>query len=64
MEPHYYAVSRDGARCDVGQFVYANLTRGAVLKCWQLFGWSGGGESDSVVIARMKSNPEIRGASW
>ena len=64
MEPHYYAVSRDGARCDVGAYAYASLTRGVVLKCWQLFGWSGGGESDAVVIARMKANPEVRGVSW
>ena len=64
MEPHYYAASRDGARCDVAQFAYQNLQRGAVLKCWQLFGWSGRGESDSVVTARMRANPEVRGVSW
>lgn len=64
MEPHYYAVSRDGARCEVGQLGYASLTRGAPHKCWQLFGWSGGGESDSTVVARLRMNPEVRGASW
>lgn len=38
----YVVVSTDGATCEIGALYYFTLKRGELLKCWQLFGWSGG----------------------
>jgi len=45
---HYYAVSTDGATCDVGMYIYLTMKKGDSLKCWQLFGWSGGASDEEL----------------
>jgi len=62
METQYYAVSADGATCNVGSIVYATMQKGDPVKCWQPFGWSGGAMSDSLVVA--SRSRESLGASW
>lgn len=62
MEPAYYAVSVDGAQCNVGSLTYSTMRKGDPLKCWQPFGWSGGSMSDSLVLASRAR--EASGGSW
>jgi hypothetical protein len=61
-EPAYYAVSADGATCNVGSATYRAMRKGDPVKCWQPFGWSGGAMSDSLVVA--SRSRESLGASW
>lgn len=49
VEPVYVLVSRDGAECETGLAAYLTVRNGASFKCWQLFGWAGGTQSDEEI---------------